>query len=101
MVDTWVGMPPERYRAYGDRLGIMHNTETDIARPLRRLASEEVAARCVPGANGRGPIRELGRFYEMLLGRGARAGVRLLSPQAAAPVSARHRTGMMDETFGI
>jgi CubicO group peptidase (beta-lactamase class C family) len=37
----------------------------------------------------------------MLLGRGARAGVRLLSPQAVEAVSARHRAGMMDETFGI
>jgi CubicO group peptidase (beta-lactamase class C family) len=101
MRDTWVGMPPARYRAYGSRIGLMHNTATGTPRPLKRLDSEEVAARCVPGANGRGPIRELGFLYEMLCGRGARAGVRLLSPQAVEALSARHRTGMLDQSFGI
>ena len=101
MHDTWVGVPPERWRTYGDRIGLMHNTETATPRPLKRLDTEAVAARSVPGGGGRGPIRELGIFYEMLAGRGTRGGVRLLSPQAVEALTARHRVGMMDRTFGI
>ena len=28
MTDSWIAMPPEVYRGYGDRLAIMHKTET-------------------------------------------------------------------------
>src|SRR5262245_65386892 len=55
----------------------------------------------MPGANGRGPIRQFARFYEMLLGDGERDGVRLLSPVMVAAISARHRTEMIDEVFGV
>lgn len=101
MLDSWVGMPPERYRAYGDRIGIMHNTELDTPRPMRRLCAEDGVARSIPGGNGWGPMRDLGRLYEMLLGRGARGDVRLLAPQTVEAMTARHRVGMHDETFGI
>jgi len=40
-------------------------------------------------------MRELGRFYEMLLGRGGQ----ILSPQSVEALTARHRVGMMDSTF--
>jgi CubicO group peptidase (beta-lactamase class C family) len=46
-------------------------------------------------------MRELGRFYEMLRRHGELDGVRLLSPQTVAAITARHRTGMHDETFGV
>jgi CubicO group peptidase (beta-lactamase class C family) len=98
MTDSWVGMPPDRYRAYGDRIGVMHNTEQE-PRPAPGIDLEETTARCLPGGNGRGPMRELGRLYEMLLGEGALDGTRLLSPPAVSAMTARHRVGMHDETF--
>ncbi len=101
MTDCWVGMPPERFAAYGDRIGVMHRTADGDATPVR-LDRADIAALAIPGANGRGPMRELARFYEMLRdgGVGGAGGVRLLSEQTVAAITARHRVGMWDHTFG-
>jgi CubicO group peptidase (beta-lactamase class C family) len=101
MDDCWVGMPADRYEAYGDRIGTMHVTVSGTAEVLPGIDSKRATATPMPGGNGRGPVNQLGRFYEMLLGRGERNGVRLLSPVTVAAISARHRTGMFDETYGI
>jgi CubicO group peptidase (beta-lactamase class C family) len=101
MEDCWVGMPPERYDAYGDRLGLMHDTTGASPVVLRGIDSARATASPMPGGNGRGPIRELGRFYQMLLGHGRRGDVRALSPVTVSAISARHRTDMIDETFGV
>jgi CubicO group peptidase (beta-lactamase class C family) len=98
--DSWVGMPPERYLFYkaAGRIGATWNTEG----PEIKDHGWDSEARCVrpnPGGNGYGPVRELGRFYEMLLAQGSLAGRRVLSPQAVEAMTARHRTGMMDATF--
>jgi CubicO group peptidase (beta-lactamase class C family) len=102
MTDCWVGMPPERYAAYGDRIGVMHATATGSAQPLRGIDSLEATVKPIPGANGRGPMRQMRAFYEMLRdeGRGPGSHV-LLRPQTVAAITARHRVGMLDETFGI
>ena len=55
----------------------------------------------MPGANGRGPMNQLGRFYEMLVGTGRVTACALLSPVTVAAISARHRTEMLDETYGV
>jgi CubicO group peptidase (beta-lactamase class C family) len=70
------------------------------ARPLG-WDSEAWATGTHPGANGYGPMAQLGRFYEMLLARGAAApgGDPLLSPPAVEAITARQRTGMFDHTF--
>jgi CubicO group peptidase (beta-lactamase class C family) len=99
MNDSWVGLPPQRYREYGDRIGYMHDTTTPEVRSPHPNDTEEGAAACRPGSNGRGPVRELGYFYEMLLGRGRRDGTRVLSPQAVEAITAPHRVGMYDNTF--
>lgn len=98
MVDSWVGMPPERYRAYGNRIGLMHDTTG----PEPRVAGFDTEARAawvVPGGTGRGPMRELGHFYEMLFNRGECEGRRILLPQTVEALTTRHRTGMYDHTF--
>ncbi len=101
MQDSWVGMPPEQFRAYGNRIGFMHNTAGNPESKLDPFwDAEEDCVACRPGGGGRGPIRELGYFYEMLLARGQRAGTRLLSPQTVEALTARHRVGMVDETLG-
>jgi CubicO group peptidase (beta-lactamase class C family) len=111
MADSWVGMPSERYREYGDRIVPMFNTEVrpgrraggseDGAPPEHRWHREEWVTRPSPGGNGRGPIRELGRFYESLLAGGVSpaTGRRVLTPQTVEALTARHRVGLYDHTF--
>lgn len=102
MNDCWIGMPVERFRAYGNRIGWMHATPRGAAVRATPIPNGEAFnTSCSPGAGGRGPVRELGRFYEMLLHRGTLNGKRILSAPTVEALSARHRTGMLDQTFGI
>ncbi|MGB7158836.1 MAG: serine hydrolase domain-containing protein [Tepidisphaeraceae bacterium] len=95
MRDSWIGMPAERYRAYGERIGLMHNTSRSPAVAPDPADDEHDATRCRPGGGGRGPMRELGRFYEMLLA----GGENVLSRQSVTELTSRHRAGLFDHTF--
>jgi CubicO group peptidase (beta-lactamase class C family) len=99
MDDCWVGMPKERHAAYGERIGTMHNTQGEAPVALDELDGDDVMVRCSPGGGGRGPMRELARLYRALLAGGELGGVRVLSPQTVAAITARHRVGLFDETF--
>ncbi len=100
MMDSWIGMPPERYRAYQEsgRIGVLWNTEEAEPKP-HDWGTEERCVNPSPGGNGYGPIRELGRFYEMLLGRGVWQGRRILLPQTVEAFTSPSRVGMTDVTF--
>ena len=105
MDDSWIGMPLDRFQAYGDRIGRMWSTEW-IANgksdePLaRNWHTERHVVGCSPGGNGYGPIRELGLFYEMLLRRGVTAsGEQLLTRQTVEAMTTPHRVGLVDQTF--
>ncbi len=98
MRDSWVGMPADAYRAYGSRIGIMHDTSKEEVR-VTGYDREEAAHMVRPGANGRGPIRDLGLFYEMMLNHGTASGNRILLPQTVEALVARHRVGLFDQTF--
>jgi CubicO group peptidase (beta-lactamase class C family) len=93
MDDCWVGMPEETWRAYGDRIGHMHNTQGDEPVRVAGVDSARRAANPMPGANGRGPMNQLGKFYEGL--------PQLIGPATLAAVASRHRTEMVDEMFGV
>jgi CubicO group peptidase (beta-lactamase class C family) len=99
MTDCWVGMPANRAAGYGARIGTMHSTAAGTAVPLDTFDSADALARCIPGGGGRGPVRQLARLYEAMLGRGELDGRRVLSPQSVEAVTARHRVGLYDETF--
>ena len=91
-------MPRARFLAYGERLGRMYSTEGD--EPMERNWRREAhVVGCSPGGNGHGPIRELGRFYEMLLARGEWNGRRLVTPQTVEALTTPHRVGLVDKTF--
>ena len=94
MDDSWCGLPVDRYAAYGDRIGLMVNTDPSF-KPTHQWDTPEAAAMCKPGGNGRGPARDLVRFYQMLLdgGRG------VISPQTVEALTGRARVGLFDETF--
>jgi CubicO group peptidase (beta-lactamase class C family) len=44
-------------------------------------------------------VRELARLYEAVLAGGARDGRRILAPQTVEALTARHRVGLVDQTF--
>lgn len=53
-----------------------------------------------PGGNFRGPVRELGKFYEMLLNDGrTERGEQLLEPATISAMASRQRMGDLDTTF--
>lgn len=98
MNDTWSSLTPNQISNFGERLGRMYARE----RGELQLLDWNTQVRCgmaSPGANTRGPIRELGRFYEMLLNRGKTAQGTLLSPQTVEAITARHRVGSFDATL--
>lgn len=98
MDDSWIGMPAARYDAYGDRIGVMMNTLKQPPVPHRWHEKPQVT-RPKPGGNTYGPIRELGRFYEMLLAGGEIGGARLLERETVELFTSPHRVGVFDKTF--
>jgi CubicO group peptidase (beta-lactamase class C family) len=97
MHDCWVGIPPDRYAALGDRNGVMHLTASEEPVPFPFFNSAEQAALPVPGGGGRGPMGQLANLYRALR---ARDGGILPVPVVEA-MTARHRVGLFDETYGI
>ncbi len=98
MGDTWLALGAERYRAYGERIGVLYDTAEPPPRALRNLDTELAASRARPSASCRGPVRELARFYEMLRQGGTIGGTRLLQEATVAMMTTRQRVGMFDET---
>ncbi len=103
MIDSWIGMPPERHHEYGDRIAPMHASSGDgppKIHPYPFWAGSDLAcALCRPGGSGWGPIRELGYLYEALLNGGERRGRRIVTPQTVEAIAARHTVGILDRTF--
>jgi CubicO group peptidase (beta-lactamase class C family) len=95
-------MSGEAYDRYvaENRLGYAYSTSKGFPADFEsgRPPKEHAMSRR-PSGNGRGPIRELGWFYQMLLQRGVRDDTRIVSPQTMEVLTARHRVGMVDETF--
>jgi CubicO group peptidase (beta-lactamase class C family) len=98
LVDTRAALTPAQYDVVKDRLGWLYARERGELKPL----DWHSVARCEspsPGANTRGPIRELGRFYEMLLNEGRGPIGQIISPQTVAALTGRHRVGEFDLTL--
>ena len=108
MNDCWIGMPRHTWIDYGTRIGLTYDTSKEEPRPMPFPNSEQGSTLCRPGGNARGPVNQLGRFYETLLhDRGNLdslttqvADLKLLSAETARLFTARHRVGMKDRTFG-
>ncbi|HLJ58127.1 MAG TPA: serine hydrolase domain-containing protein [bacterium] len=98
MRDSWIGIPAAAREAYGNRFGILYDTSGDEARQ-NDADGEAMGGPYRPGGSGRGPVRELGRFYEMLSARGRWRDARILSAQTVEALTARHRAGMVDQAF--
>jgi len=88
MADAWIGMPVERYRAYGEaRFAAVPGV------PGSGTAAWVTWGR--PTGGGHGPMRDLGRFYAALLQR------RLLAPPTIEAMTARHLCGAVDRRTGF
>ena len=98
MPDCWVGMPGSRFDAYGPRIGVLWDTFHQPPRPDPGF-SRDAVTQCSPGSSGIGPMAQLARLYEALLRGGELDGRRILNPQTVEALTARHRVGLMDETF--
>ncbi len=100
MSDCWLAMDVQQQAAYGDRIGLMYKTGTSRIELNAGSGSPQELARIRPGASGRGPARQLSRFFQMLLDGGELEGRRVLSAESVQAMTARQRVGMVDQTFG-
>jgi CubicO group peptidase (beta-lactamase class C family) len=98
MLDSWLRLPFVEYNNYGQRLALMHDTAA-VKREPAFLQDAAGMAQCRPGSSARGPIRELGRFYEMLLNGGTFDRHQFLSLRTIELFTTCHRHGLFDETF--
>lgn len=104
-----LGISLEEQEVLGDRIAPVHwrgnvaLVETAGEIHEFELRSDKVhnepwfLAKVEPGATGRGPARELAKFYESLLG----FGPQLLTPATVETMRAAHRWGMRDLTLGV
>ena len=98
MTDVWNGMSEGVWQSYSDRIGRMDQLERGETRelPWHDLAHCSAAA---PGGNTRGPVRQLGRFYQCLLNGGTLDGVQILQSETVGDLTSRHRVGAFDQTL--
>jgi CubicO group peptidase (beta-lactamase class C family) len=104
LADSWMQLTEERYAGYGDRMGVMEETARPggaASTPVRGMDSWRGFRRASPAGGGVGPMGDLVKLFEALLGGGAREGERVLSDAMTAEIVRAHRVGMRDETFGM
>jgi CubicO group peptidase (beta-lactamase class C family) len=110
LVNCSLGIPVEHQRELGDRIVPVvwtgHRWPTrgpDGGIQMIPYRIDEIhnepwhIAKVEPGGGMRGPARELGRFYEALIG----FGPSLLEPRTTEVMGAIHRYGVKDLTFGL
>ncbi|MBW2279481.1 MAG: beta-lactamase family protein [Deltaproteobacteria bacterium] len=100
MDDCSIALSPERFRAYGERVGVMPFLENGEWKDDPSWGTEAGCAVVRPGGNGHGPMRQLARLFEMFLGEGTLDGRQVLRPETVALISQRHTKGLFDQTFG-
>ncbi len=110
MTASHLGIDRDTQAALGDRLVPVHWTGHALAIPtgdggirMREYHIENIhnepwhIAKVEPGGGMRGPARDLGRFYESLLGYGTK---RILDRRTVEAMAAVHRYGVPDITLG-
>ena len=102
MRDSWMGIPAGHIASYGDRMALMYYSGRTEFRLHPFWNAEEDFAACRPGSGVRGPIHELGKFYEALLAIHAERiapSASVLKPATLRELTTRHRIGLFDHTF--
>tara|TARA_R110002072_G_C7978996_1_gene536040 strand:+ start:26925 stop:28043 length:1119 start_codon:yes stop_codon:yes gene_type:complete len=98
MLNSQNGMSPEFWMTNQHRIAEMSQLEKGKTEVLP-WHDKQYCMAASPGANSRGPIRELGRFYECLLAGGELDGRRILNEESADLLTTRHREGAYDQTL--
>lgn len=83
LTDSWIGVPVETFRAYGDRVAVIPN--------VKESGTEAWVTWGRPTGGGFGPIRDLGRYYVSLLEH------QLLSAPVMEAMTTRQLCGVYDE----
>jgi CubicO group peptidase (beta-lactamase class C family) len=99
--DFWVGIPSVEQERYGERLASMWWCQGGLHGEAPGFETVACRERAHPGMGGRGPANQLVLVLEALR-RDALGGTEqvLVRPQTWDAVTARHRTGVIDKTFG-
>jgi CubicO group peptidase (beta-lactamase class C family) len=90
-----VRIPAQEFPSLESQLGWMHLTDRGSTDPHPFWNTAASAATLRPGAFLRGPIHDLGRFYEALLADPSP----LLRRQTIETMTRRQRVGLFDDTF--
>ncbi len=97
--DVYCGIEPAEVPAVADRLGVLYERSRDGLKPRDWMLDEAALAAASPGGNFRGPVRQLGRFYEHLARARRGHGATVLGGSVVQRKTSRHREGLHDETF--
>ncbi|MCA8998652.1 MAG: beta-lactamase family protein [Planctomycetaceae bacterium] len=99
MRQSWLAIPEHLQAPYRDQIGVMHELKDGELLPTKGH-EDQILSRPSPGSSMRGPAREMGLFYEMLLREGKLPdGTSFLSPETVLQMTARQREGIFDQTF--
>lgn len=97
---TRVRLTADDFARIGATLPLLYITAAGRpAQPTYWFSSAAATTCALPGVNTRGPMADLGRFFEMLLAGGTAPGGRVLAPPTVAAITGRHRNGIRDR-FG-
>lgn len=99
MASTWMAMTPEEYAGHAADIGKVAARDPDGQLKATHTWTEGFCTTPSPGSSMRGPIHELGLFYEMLMQGGSLNGVQILRPETVELMIWRHREGLFDSTF--
>jgi len=98
MENSSLGISEARQKELGDKVVPVYAPSENgfvLQEPYQKMMSL-----CRPGGNGRGPAKELGIFYEMLLAGGKLPGrARIINTETVYEFASRSRIGMKDHTF--
>jgi len=94
MTDTSIGLSGDALTSFEHRLAFVYDTSDHPPAPSYTGPSSAELNTPSPGSNTRGTARDMVRFYDALLSD------RLVSEQTREAMTARHRAGLHDRTFG-
>ncbi len=99
MQHSWMAVPVDEYDSNPDKIGVTY-TSKDGKLQANRSSQRPTATAPSPGSNMRGPIRELGAFYEMLLRGGqTSSGQAILQAATVQEMTRRQRENQLDHSF--
>ncbi len=99
MEHAWIGLPDEVIDGSDWKIGRMFVLKQSDLVPHPFANTREARRHVRPAGNGRGPVRELGHFYEDILAGWLRDESTLLSQETIRLMTSRQREGLMDRTF--